>query len=177
MKKLFILLCSFCMLLTLFACSKSNGQYTAGTYEGKAMGFGGDVVVTVTVDNEKIKEVVLVGDGETESVGKAALSTLSDQIIKAQSSDIDGVVGATVTTAAVKEALDKALASARGEVTETVLTDGTYSATKDGFQEGYETVEVTVKDGKIADVKVIESTDFPVTLTAAPVKEIPAAIV
>ena len=177
MKKLFILLCSFCMLLTLFACSKSNGQYTAGTYEGKAMGFGGDVVVTVTVDNEKIKEVVLVGDGETESVGKAALSTLSDQIIKAQSSDIDGVVGATVTTTAVKEALDKALASARGEVTETVLTDGTYSATKDGFQEGYETVEVTVKDGKIADVKVVESTDFPVTLTAAPVKEIPAAIV
>ena len=97
-----------------------------------------------------------MGDGETESVCKAALSTLSDQIIKAQSSDIDGVVGATVTTAAVKEALDKALASARGEVTETVLTDGTYSATKDGFQEGYETVEVTVKDGKIADVKVIE---------------------
>lgn len=177
MKKLFILFCTFCMTLTLFACSSNKDQYTAGTYEGRAMGFGGDVVAVLAVDGSKITEVKLEGENETENVGKAALSELSDQIMKAQSADIDGVSGATVTSEAVKEAVENALKKASGEAEESVLNDGTYTATRDGFQEGYETVEVTVKGNKIAEVKVVESTDFPVTLTSAVLKEIPEAIV
>lgn len=177
MKKLFILFCTFCMTLTLFACSSNKDQYTAGTYEGRAMGFGGDVVAVLAVDGSKITEVKLEGENETENVGKAALSELSDQIMKAQSADIDGVSGATVTSEAVKEAVENALKKASGEPEESVLNDGTYTATRDGFQEGYETVEVTVKGNKIAEVKVVESTDFPVTLTSAVLKEIPEAIV
>ena len=57
------------------------------------------------------------------------------------------------------------------------LTDGTYTATKNGFQEGYETVSVTIQDNKIAKVLITESTDFPVTLTTPALKEIPTAIV
>lgn len=177
MKKLFILFCTFCMTLTLFACSSNKDQYTAGIYEGRAMGFGGDVVAVLAVDGSKITEVKLEGENETENVGKAALSELSDQIMKAQSADIDGVSGATVTSEAVKEAVENALKKASGEAEESVLNDGTYTATRDGFQEGYETVEVTVKGNKIAEVKVVESTDFPVTLTSAVLKEIPEAIV
>lgn len=176
MKKIIISLCSLAIVLSLVGCSKAKEQYTPGTYKGNAMGFGGDVVATITVDESKITEVFLEGNSETENVGKAALSTLAEQVKKVQSADIDGVAGATVTTGAVKEAVKMALAKAKGESTSSALVDGTYTATKNGFQEGYETVSVTVKDNKITDVSIVESTDFPITLVTAPLNEIPKAI-
>ena len=56
------------------------------------------------------------------------------------------------------------------------LTNGTYTATKEGFQHEHVTVSVTVEDNKIIDVSIDEITDFPVTVTEVPVREIPAAI-
>ena len=177
MKKILHFACTGALAMTLVGCSSSTQQYTAGTYTASAMGFGGNVEAAVTVDGSKIIEVVLTGDQETENVGKAALSALTEQVIKAQSAEIDGVSGATVTSNAVKQAVEKALSMAKGESTVVSVKDGTYTATKDGFQEGYETVSVTIKDGKIESVEIVESTDFPITLTSAPLKEIPEAIV
>ena len=44
-----------------------------GTYTGKASGFGGEVVATVTVVGGKITACTLVGDKETPAIGGAAL--------------------------------------------------------------------------------------------------------
>lgn len=58
----------------------------------------------------------------------------------------------------------------------TALINGTYTATKEGFQREHVTVSVSVEDNKITAVNIDEITDFPVTVIEAPVKEIPAAI-
>lgn len=180
MKKIITLLASFAMVLSMSACSKEPQEeiYTPGTYSATAAGFGGDVKVSITVDANKISDVVVEGDNETESIGKAAFDQLKTAILDNQSAEIEVVSGATFTSKGVIEATEKAIAMAKGEeVSKATLQDGTYTATKDGFQEGYETVRVTIENGQIKAVEVVESTDFPVTVTQAPLAEIPAAIV
>lgn len=178
MKKMITLLASLAMVLSMSACAKAPEEiYTPGTYSAVSAGFGGDVKVTITVDASKISDVVIEGNNETDGIGKAALEDLKAAILKNQNAEIDAVGGATVTSDAVKEATAKAIAIAKGEVVQSSLQDGTYTATKNGFQEGYETVSVTIENGKIKTVEVVESTDFPVTVTEAPLAEIPAAIV
>lgn len=96
----------------------------------------------------------------------AALSTLQEQILAANSAEIDGVAGATVTSNAVKEAAAKAINASKGMVAEAaVLTDGVYTATRESYQHEHVTVSVTITDGKIADVVIDEITDHPSTIT------------
>ena len=136
MKKGLKVLVSSLMAVSLFGCqSKTAAIYTAGTYTGEADGFGGKVKVTITTDTSKITDVQIEGADETPSVGGAALEELTSQITKAQSAEIDGVSGATVTSTAVKEALAKALESASGKDAnnaELTYTEGTYTGTAEG---------------------------------------------
>ena len=150
----------------------------AGEYTGQGAGFGGPVSVTLTVGEDGIEDVSLEGTDETPTVGGVALETLREQILESQGADIDGVAGATFTSAGVKEAVQKALQAASGEEVEAAsLTDGTYTATREGYQKEHVTVSVTIEGGKIAQVNVDEITDNPSTITDAPVQQIPAAIV
>lgn len=89
------------------------GTYTPGTYTATGTGFGGDVTATLTVGpNGGIDEVTLDGPNETPTVGGQALPTLREQVLAAQSADIDGVSGATLTTGAVKDAVAQAVEQA-----------------------------------------------------------------
>jgi len=81
------------------------------TLTGKAKGYGGDVTVTVTVDGDDITDVKAVGNDETEGVGSNAIDQLPDLIAEADSTDVDGVSGATMTSNAIKEAVSSALAN------------------------------------------------------------------
>ena len=162
---------------TMGESTVESGVYTAGTYTGEAMGYGGTVTVTITTDASSITDVKVTGDQETPAVGGAALETLAEQIKKAQSVEIDGVSGATFTSNAAKDSAAKAIAAARGEKIETAaLTPGTYTATKEGYQKEHVTVSVTVDANSITDVRIVEVTDHPSTITDAPCDQIPAAI-
>lgn len=86
-----------------------NGAAGAGTLQGSAQGYGGEVTVTVTVDGDDIVSVEAVGEKETQGVGSKAIEELPDKIEDADSTDVEGVSGATVTSNAIKEAVDKAL--------------------------------------------------------------------
>ena len=90
MKKLFTLISVLC-LLTLTGCAKSNEQTVSAT----AKGYGGDITVTLTVKDDKITDVKIVGDGETKDVGSKAVEQMPEQILSAQTYDVDGVSGAT----------------------------------------------------------------------------------
>ena len=46
--------------------TEKDRLYTPGTYSASAKGFGGDVTVTITVDEEKITDCKAEGPGETE---------------------------------------------------------------------------------------------------------------
>ncbi|MGM9942425.1 MAG: FAD-binding protein [Bulleidia sp.] len=93
--------------------SEENGIYTPGTYTATAKGMG-TVTVTATFDANSITKIELDVSNETESIGQAAKDELIEQMMKAQSSEIDGVSGATVTATACKEALDNCIAQAKG---------------------------------------------------------------
>lgn len=73
-------------------------------------GFGGDVKVTLTVDGNKITNVVILADKETPGVGGAAAKKLQEQILAKQNVEPDAIAGASHTSAAVIAAAKAALA-------------------------------------------------------------------
>ena len=85
----------------------NNG--TNKTLTGTAQGYGGEVKVTVEVNGDDIVSVKAVGDSETEGVGSNAIDQLPARIEEADSTNVDGVSGATMTSNAIKEAVNKAL--------------------------------------------------------------------
>lgn len=86
------------------------GIYTPGTYTASGTGFGGDVTATLTVGiNGGIDEVTLDGPNETPAIGGQALPTLREQVLSAQSAEIDGVSGASLTSEAVRQAVAAAI--------------------------------------------------------------------
>lgn len=88
-------------------------SYTPGTYEGSGQGFGGEVKAVVTVTDSGIESVELTGDDETPELGGEALKKLPDQFVSAQSAEIDGVSGCTITSNGAKEAVQAALDQAQ----------------------------------------------------------------
>ena len=122
-----------------------------------ADGFGGAVTVKVTVTDGKVTAATITGDKETETIGGAAIKTLTEKLIGVSSADeVDAVASATVTSNAVKTALADCLRQAAGEEkTETALVDGVYTGEGRGFNLTQKVqVTVEIKDGKIVSVTV-----------------------
>ena len=84
----------------------------ADTFAATAAGFGGDVTVTLSVEDGKLAGVEIAGPAETEALGGAAMPVLADEILAAQSPYVDAVAGASVTSAAVVAAAEQAFAAA-----------------------------------------------------------------
>lgn len=76
---------------------------------GTAKGMGGDVTVKVTMDGDKIAAVEVVSQNETAGISDPALEKVPAAIVEANSADVDGVAGATVTSDAIKNAVKDAL--------------------------------------------------------------------
>ena len=159
----------------------------AAVYTGKATGMG-EVTAELIIADGHIVGVNLTGDNETPGIGSKAIEELPGKIVEAQSADVDGVAGATITSNAVKEAVKKAMAeagledaAAESAADDAALTvaledaaDGTYSATAQGFG-GDITVDVTLSGGKIADVKIVGDSETP-GLGAVAVEKMPAQL-
>ncbi len=86
-----------------------------GVYEGSANGMGGAVKVAVTVEDGKISDVEVLEHKETAGISDPAIEQIPQAIVEAQSTDVEAVTGATVTSEAIKEAVAAALS---GEGTE-----------------------------------------------------------
>ena len=95
------------------AASTSEAIYTPGTYTGTATGIG-EVKVTMTFSETAITDVVIDASNETESIGGVAAPTLKDALMAAQSTEIDNISGATITTNAVKKAAASCIEQAMG---------------------------------------------------------------
>ena len=89
-----------------------TGTYKDGTYEGSGTGFGGKIVVDVTIEGGKIAKVEVVSDAETPGIGGVAMPEYCDAIVEKQSIDIDAVASASNTLRGFKEAVNDALAKA-----------------------------------------------------------------
>lgn len=94
---------------------KCDTPLADGVYTGVGQAMAGNVTVTLLVDDNRITCLETTQDGETQSVGGFEAvrdGTFAALIEAAQSSDIDTVSGATITTAGVKQAVDDALGQA-----------------------------------------------------------------
>lgn len=108
------------------AASTGEAIYTPGTYTGTATGIG-EVKVTMTFSETAITDVVIDASNETESIGGVAAPTLKDALMAAQSTEIDNISGATITTNAVKKAAASCIEQAMGVHTAGGDTDASSS--------------------------------------------------
>ncbi len=98
--------------------SPKKGQYSNGTFTGAAFNQPyGTVQVAVVVSGGRISQVKLLqtpnGGGQTEYINQQALPLLVQEVISAQSGNIDGVSGASLTSPAFIDSVNSALAIAR----------------------------------------------------------------
>ena len=105
------------MALSLIGCgskstSASSSAGVSGDFTGTAKGMGGDVTVTLTLEDSKITGCTAEGKDETEGIGTLALEQLPGDIAESGSIAVDGVAGATITSDAIKEAAAAALTAA-----------------------------------------------------------------
>jgi major membrane immunogen (membrane-anchored lipoprotein) len=135
--------------------------YTPGVYEASAKGYGGPVKVVVTVSSKSIESIEVVAEKDT--LLSQVYPVLTDSIMARQTTEVDAVSGATITSDAVKNAVDLALAQARGEAieeetvpeTEPAVTadwkDGTYKYEAPEFDDnGYkDLVSMTIENNTI----------------------------
>lgn len=78
-----------------------------------AAGYGGDIKLTVTMEGDTIKDIVVDEHSESEGIGADALPELVEAAKEANSAEIDNVSGATVTSEAFKAALKDAMEAAK----------------------------------------------------------------
>ena len=94
----------------------ASASWADGTYEGTGAGFGGDVVVSVTILDGAIASIeVLSHEGENFwVVYETELNEMVSAIQAADSTDVDAVSGATKSSNGVKQAVNMALQLASG---------------------------------------------------------------
>lgn len=102
MKKHFSALLAFVLLI--MCCTATAEVRSAST-----AAFGGTLSVEVLLENEKIVSVTVTQANETEGIGSRAIDALPSAIVEAQSTEIDGVAGATITSNAIMTAVDIAI--------------------------------------------------------------------
>ena len=90
-----------------------DGGYKDGVYTGTGKGNGGDVTVEVTVEGGNIVKIELKDHKETPGIFEGAEAGVSNEIIKTQSTDVESVSGATLTSEAIKTAVAEAIKDAK----------------------------------------------------------------
>lgn len=122
MKKLSKVILVAVLALSMAACSNDSGnsdtsdtaagKYNAGVYTEIVKGHNGDVEVSVQFSADKIEDVAVMNHSETPGISDGAIADLPKAIIDSQSTEVDVVSGATVTSNAIIEAVNMAIEEA-----------------------------------------------------------------
>lgn len=123
-KQAIVTIMLFASLVILSGCSASStdtktvheigepGTWTDGTYTETAKGKKGNFEITVVIQDGNIASVTIGDHQETPDKGGVAIAQLPDEIVEAQSYEVDAVSGATVTSDGIKDAVAKCLEKA-----------------------------------------------------------------
>lgn len=113
MKKMRILLI-LCLVgaMLLTACFGTCVLADSTVCTGTAQGLGGDVTVTLTLDDGVITDCTAVGDSETAGIGSVVIEQFPGKVVAGNTICIDAIAGATITSKAFVEAAGAALTSA-----------------------------------------------------------------
>ena len=116
MKKILSIILVLCMMIPCMAMAEGAAD---GAYSTVCKGFYGDFPVTVTIADGKIADIAWEGSQETPELGGAALTLMAADMIEKNTSGVDSVSGATVTSAVFRMAVADCLkqANAPAEMT------------------------------------------------------------
>lgn len=90
--------------------ASSRGPYALdGDFEGAAQGYGGLVHMRVTIQNGYIEKVDIVDASSEDEAWLEMAIVLPERIVKAQTTSIDTISGATLTSAGILNATTEAL--------------------------------------------------------------------
>lgn len=106
-KKIVTLILIIFFLLTLSACKL--GPSEVKVFTGKGDGYGGVINAIVTCEDGNITKVELTAHNESRELRDKVIEELPSKIVQANSADIDGISGATITSDAVLYAVKNAL--------------------------------------------------------------------
>ena len=109
---IFATIFAIAMLFCISACGKED-ILSDGTYTGKTVGHNAEITIEVTIKNGSVSNAQIISQKESPGVGLPA----AEQIVRAfveqgNTTGIDVVSGATITSRAVLSALNKALVAA-----------------------------------------------------------------
>jgi uncharacterized protein with FMN-binding domain len=112
LKKLLGLILIIVLATGLVSCNTKEIIYKAGTYEGNAEGHIGPIKVQVITDQYKIKEIKILEQQEIPVLADIVYKKIPARVIKANSTEVEVVSGATFTSngllKAIKNGLEKA---------------------------------------------------------------------
>jgi fumarate reductase flavoprotein subunit len=105
--------------MLLVGCSAGTSKAAAmkdGTYDGEAQGHNGKLKVSVTIASGKISDVKVTDNIETTGVCENAIANVPAEIVKNNSVSVDATTGATVTSSAIRLAVQNAIESNGGNI-------------------------------------------------------------
>lgn len=127
MKKIICILLSVLLLIMVVGCSAKKQEITEANNEeatpteelslqiinentatAKAEGFGGEIIVTIKVNDGVITDCVIEGPDETEGIGTNAMEVLQKKFVDENTVEADVVSGATFSSNAILEAAQSA---------------------------------------------------------------------
>lgn len=111
------LLCAFAM-----PTLGESAAVADGTYTGSGKGMHSNIEVGVTVEGGKITKVEILEQDETPGISDPAFTGIPEAIVAAQSTEVDVIAGATLTSNGIIEAVNAALSGTEGGETEATIT-------------------------------------------------------
>ncbi|SNS78899.1 FMN-binding domain-containing protein [Anaerovirgula multivorans] len=152
-QKIAAILLPLLALAILFGGDMVFGGPESAFYEGAAEGYAGEIRVRVEVAAGEILSIEILEINDTPGLGDKAAGTITDSIIEAQSTEVDVVSGATMSSLGTINAVEAALAQAPA-----TYPDGTHEGVGQGYN-GDIKVKVNVSNGAIQSIEVVEIND------------------
>lgn len=91
---------------------ESDSPYKDGQYQGSAKGFGGEIVVQVSIQDGVISDIEIKSADKEDRAYLESASSIVNDMLDAQSADVDTVSGATFSSTGIREATKQALEKA-----------------------------------------------------------------
>lgn len=134
----------------------------SGTFEGTGEGRNGDIVAEVTVEGGTITNIEVTQSEETENLAEPVYTGLADDVIAANSTDVDVVSGSTMTSEGFLQAIDNALESNNVTLAEGSAAESSSEEMQDEYT--YDVVVVGAGGGGYAAAIEAANQGYSVTL-------------
>jgi fumarate reductase flavoprotein subunit len=153
--------------------ASAAGTYKPGTYTATATGINTNTPVTVkmTFSADAITDVQIDVAGETAGYGADIGDEMVKKILDAQSSEVDGHSGATITSGAIKKAAESCINQAKGTAVEGTTANKAETVVPDGLT----TEEVESSCAELGDITPDETVDYDIVVVGAGAAGVPAA--